>query len=60
MLKEVSGNTSEIETFTFDFKNDAEWQSYERLCQKIQDGRNISVLINNFEEMEKFGTKLHK
>lgn len=53
-----------METFTFDFKNDAEWNKYENLCTKIQyqvGGKdNISVLVNNVEEMEAFNSKLHK
>ena len=55
MLSEIKGDNKSIETFSFDFKNDADWKSYQSLCEKIQDGRNVSVLINNVEEMEKFG-----
>ena len=53
-----------MKTFEFDFKNKADWESYEALCQQIQEqvgGQDkISMLINNKELFEPYKGKLHK
>lgn len=54
---------AKIETYQFDFANTADYQSYETLCKEIQEkvgADNISMLVNNVEELEPFKGKLHK
>lgn len=47
----------------FDLKKTQKWQEYESLAQKIQQitGKDsLSVLVNNAEEFDPFGPKIHK
>lgn len=56
--------SAKVETFEFDYKNSDEWQQYQTLCANIQEKvggkENISVLINNVEQRDPKGVKIHK
>ena len=47
----------------FDLKHSSHWQEYEKLHAQIKeltDNKEISVLINNAEEFDPYGPKIHK
>eukprot|EP00347_Sterkiella_histriomuscorum_P012784 403367235 len=58
-----TGNNVQIGTLQFDLKKAQDWQTYQGLCQQIQEitgKQDISVLVNNAEEFDPFGPKIHK
>jgi short-subunit dehydrogenase len=47
----------------FDFKKKGEWKEYEELCNHIKDitkEKEISILVNNVEQFDPYGQKIHK
>ncbi|TNV76798.1 hypothetical protein FGO68_gene15608 [Halteria grandinella] len=52
-----------IEGIVFDLKGNNKWQQYEALreqIRKITEEQDISILVNNAEEVDPFGPKIHK
>jgi len=53
----------QIVPLTFNFKAADKWQDYEELHKKITEitkKQDVSVLINNAEEFDPFGPKIHR
>ena len=53
----------QVVPLTFDFKKSDKWQDYEELHKKIAEitkESEVSVLINNAEEFDPFGPKIHR
>ena len=60
---EEAGTNVQSESIVFDFKKKMEWQEYEELCKRIKDitkEKEISILINNVEQYDPYGMKIHK
>lgn len=52
-----------MQTIAFEFKKKAHWQDYEELFNKIKEitnAKEVSILVNNAEEFDPFGPKIHK
>ena len=53
----------QVVPLTFKFKSADKWQDYEELHKKIAEitkEYEVSVLINNAEEFDPFGPKIHR
>lgn len=62
-LKNSQSPDSRIEVVTFDLKKSNHWQDYESLCNQLKEltkSNDISILVNNAEEYDPFGPKIHK
>jgi NAD(P)-dependent dehydrogenase (short-subunit alcohol dehydrogenase family) len=47
----------------FDLKGSNHWQDYDKLCKQIHEitkEQEISILVNNAEEFDPFGPKIHR
>jgi len=64
MRETALGGEAKVETVHFNFHDTDEWQEYEKLCQSLHElaggKENISVLVNNVEERDPHGIKIHK
>jgi short-subunit dehydrogenase len=64
MTKEKSlYNDIDVVPIAFDFKGSDKWQLYQELQKKIAEitkSSEVSVLINNAEEFDTFGPKIHR
>lgn len=44
----------------FELRKQDNWQAYEQLVKEVGKDRDVSILINNAEEFDKFGSKIHR
>ncbi|CDW79730.1 short chain dehydrogenase reductase family protein [Stylonychia lemnae] len=68
-LEKLKGQLAEnnhivqLQTMQFDLKKSQNWKDYDELCNKIKEitkEKELSVLVNNAEEFDPFGPKIHK
>ena len=62
-LAKDKGRKQKVSSITFDFETKNHWQDYETLSKEIKNltkGGEISVLVNNAEQLDPKGIKFHK
>ena len=62
--KNLLQEKTQVETIAFNYAQNNDWQKYKDLCENIQEKaggkQNVSILVNNVEEMDPMGSKFHK
>ncbi len=54
---------AQIITMKFDIKGANQWSQYQVLCDQIKEvtkEKEMSILVNNAEEFDPFGPKIHR
>lgn len=57
------GTNIELKAIPFDFKRKTSWKDYSSLCEGITaltKDNELSMLINNVEQIDHYGSKIHK